>query len=51
MVEINFFEISKDSDYTFTKKSMTIGNAFTEVINQVNFGSGFKHLNPFYRGL
>ena len=32
MVEIDCFDISKDSDFSFTRKTMSIGSALTEMI-------------------
>jgi hypothetical protein len=48
-VDLDMREFTTATDFVFKRRKVKIGDAITEVIEQVTFGSPFKNLNPFYQ--
>ena len=47
-VDLDMREFTTATDFVFKRRKVKIGEAVAEIIEQVIFGSPFKHLNPFY---
>ena len=48
-VDLDMREFTTATDFYFKRRKVKIGEAITEMIEQVTFGSPFKNLNPFYQ--
>ena len=48
-VDLDMREFTTATDFVFKRRKVKIGEAVAEIIEQVIFGSPFKHLNPFYQ--
>ena len=48
-VDFDTREFTTATDFVFKRKKVKIGEAITEILEQVSYGAPFKHLNPFYQ--
>ena len=42
-------EFTSSTDFVFKREKVKIGDAITEIIEQVSYGAAFKNLNPLYK--
>ena len=47
-VDFDMREFTTATDFVFKRRKVKIGEAISEIIEQVSYGAAFKHLNPFY---
>ena len=48
IIDFDMREYTSSTDFVFKREKVKIGDAITEIIEQVSYGGAFKNLNPLY---